>query len=95
MSLLQKFKQFLTDDLKAPGAVVTAASVERGAESFRLAALAAASGARVTRRAASVLSFSAVTISVCAMRGTPAKAASVCHTSGAPPIGSYRNSYRI
>ena len=32
---------------KAPGAVVTAASVERGAESFRLAALAAASGARV------------------------------------------------
>ena len=34
---------------KAPGAVVTAASVERGAESFRLAALAAASGARVAQ----------------------------------------------
>ena len=34
---------------KAPGAIVTAASVERGAESFRLAALAAASGARVVQ----------------------------------------------
>ena len=34
---------------KAPGSVVTAASVERGSESFRLAALAAASGARVAQ----------------------------------------------
>lgn len=34
---------------KAPGADVTAASVERGMDSFRLASLAAASGARVAR----------------------------------------------
>ena len=34
---------------KAPGDGVTAASVERGSESFRLAALAAASGARVAQ----------------------------------------------
>ena len=34
---------------RAPGAAVTAASVERGAESFRLASLAAASGARVAQ----------------------------------------------
>ena len=34
---------------KAPGAAVTAASVERGSESFRLASLAAASGARVAQ----------------------------------------------
>ncbi len=34
---------------RAPGAAVTAASVERGSESFRLAALAAASGARVAQ----------------------------------------------
>ena len=34
---------------KAPGAAVTASSVERGSESFRLASLAAASGARVAQ----------------------------------------------
>ena len=34
---------------RAPGAAVTAASVERGSESFRLASLAAASGARVAQ----------------------------------------------
>ena len=34
---------------KAPGAAVTAASVERGSESFRLASLAAASEARVAQ----------------------------------------------
>ena len=38
---------------KAPGDGVTAASVERGLESFRLAALAAASGARVAQAYAS------------------------------------------